>query len=268
MRPSGQSVQADGGSLAASMMDRLRREASSIKGGSAARLGTLQRLEIACDDLLSGEAFKLAKSANVDFNQFHPGRKTLTSVAIGRYIKLRARIDGAEDWPGPNAVTIRRDPGLMQYVRQREIEAFGDRRRSSPRTSKARLVEEVVASISPFDDQSLIREALEEGLAARQSLNSLLAALRRIPGLSIDQLFSGEKYIPPVSVQPPLDNNDRIVLRELLTRLTGGLVLEECNLRYSRNRLKLAVPPSVDLVYPEEFSLLRRLAGWDEPPPA
>lgn len=70
-------------SMAETLMGQLQSEAA--RSGDARRIGTLARLVEACDEILSGEAYKRAKSAKVDPERFNPNFVKLNSQTIHQY---------------------------------------------------------------------------------------------------------------------------------------------------------------------------------------
>jgi len=246
---------------AEAVMNRLLSEAERV--GDPRRLGTLSRLVEACDELLSGEAYRRAKGAQRDPEFFNPNFLRLNSNTIHQYVRLRAYLDGAETtWTGPVATTIRGENDLTTYVRLREAEAKrpGKVRAKRPR---ARKLEEIVGSIQSITDQAVLRQALVDGRKYKRELDIVLATLRRLPDFDVDALKEGK-----ILTSRPYDVGESIIapedaktLRKLLVRFRDNTELAEFGLVYRSGRLKMDMPPGTDLVLPEEMSLLARLAG-------
>lgn len=244
-------------------MERLAAEAK--RSGDARRVGTLSRLIEACDDILSGEAYKRAKAAKLDPESFNPNFVRLKSNVVHRYVLLRKKLEGAASpWNGPVTTTIRAEKDLMTYLalREREAKRPGRPKQKGPR---ARRLDEIVDSIQGISDQAVLREALADGRKWKQDLDILLAALRQLlPHIDIDALRRGkvpatksEGSVGPLGLVP----QDTHLLRKLVARLQDNGFLSDFGLVHRNGRLKMDMAPGLDLVFPEELLLLIRLSG-------
>lgn len=245
------------------LMNRLMSEAERI--GDARRLGTLSRLVEACDDLLSGEAYKKAKAAGRDPEFFNPNFLRLNSNTVHQYVRLRGAIGGSgTSWTGPVATTIRAEKDLMAYLKLRDQEA---KRPGRPRARGRRSpkLDEIVDGLQSITDQAVVRQALADGRLWKRELDILLAALRRLPGIDIDALRKGKAVSCPPTADVPgmVAPGDSKTLRKLLTRLTDEKELRVFGLMFRNGRVKMEDGTGDDLVLPEEMSLLARLAGLD-----
>lgn len=248
---------------AETVMDRLISEAKRI--GDGRRLGTLSRLVEACDDILSGEAYRMAKGAKVDPEFFNPNFVRLNSNAVHQYVRLRARLEGGgTSWTGPVATTIRAEKDLMAYLKLREQ---GVNRPGRPRSRRRRSqkLEEIVDGLQSITEQAILRQALADGRRWKRELDIVLSTLRRLPEVDIDALREGKilSGFPPADGAATLSPEDSATLRKLLARLKDNDGLSEFGLVFRNGRLKMDSAPGTDLLLPEEFSLLRRLSGTE-----
>ena len=255
---------ASGDSITAeSVMERLVLEAQRI--GDARRLGTLSRLVEACDNLLSGEAYRQAKGAKVDPEFFNPNFLKLNSNTVNQYVRLRARLEGSgTSWTGPVATTIRAERDLMAYLKLREHEAKRPGRPGS-RRRRSRKLEEIVDGIDSITDQAVLRQALADGRQWKRELDILVSTLRRLPEIDIDALREGRIVSSGSAAEgsAALAPEYMAMLRKLLSRLKDNHGLSEFGLVFRSGRLKMEYAPGTDLVLPEEISLLERLSGTE-----
>jgi hypothetical protein len=257
--------------LSRDILQRLYDEAAHLPR-SLIRIATVRRLEEACNDIASGRARELAEKAGMDDSPFGPPKRAkLDSKAVHHYVKVRARLDaaagvpgGETEWTGPHHVTIRDDKnGLLAYLRARQAEAVG-LARPRPKATRARDVAEIVAGIESVDDRLLIMDVLEDGYAAMTRYTVLCEALRQIPGIRLEDLLSrgqGPREAPASEVVAPLAADERRVLRRLVDRLTDEPGLVPFGLRYDGRRVRMAMPPTSQLVEKDELDLLRMLSG-------
>jgi hypothetical protein len=245
-------------SVSARQMQRLRADAALL--GDPRRMGTLERLEQACSDLLSGAAMRLAEAHGRDGGRFRMSVRRLNPQAIEDYVRLRQQIEGRSYWSGPVSVTIRSDPDLKAYVKERAREAFGDRRPPKPNSSRRRI-DEIVDRIPSLDDQSRLRVALEDGRQCKRELDLLREAVRKLPAVDPDILLKPGGAESDVTIHAPLSGAERELVKTLLGRIRNNSYLFEMGLVFRNGRLKMDGPPGKDLVLPEELRLLCSLAG-------
>jgi hypothetical protein len=255
---------------AQSLMARLASEAR--RSGDARRIGTLARLVEACDEILSGEAYKRAKTAKLDPELFNPNFVRLKSNIVHQYVLLRKKLEGGNSqWNGPVATTIRAEKELMAYLalREREAERPKRPRYKGPRT---RRLDEIVDRIEGISDQAVVRQALADGRAWKRELDILLAALRQLlPHIDIDALREGKALFTnprEPAVVAGLAPQDEHVLRKLVARVQDAEFLSEFGLVNRNGRLKMDIAPGLDLIFPEELQLLVRLSGAEPAQPA
>jgi len=242
------------------IMERLVQEALQMENHR--RLGTLSRLREACDAILSGNAEKLARNPTANENAafFRQSRPNLSTQMIERYVRMRQRLEGtSSEWTGPVAVTIRKDPDLTGYCRQRISEVVPVRPRRTSIRPRTHQIESAIGAL-PLTDQSLVREALDEGRRSKRELDILHHALRNVPGLDFDAVLRGVAPDPTYHVQEALPAADRQTLKLLLRRITNPTLLRESGLVLRDNRLYVD-HSGEDIVLPEEMALLNRLAG-------
>jgi len=245
-----------------SLMGRLQEEAK--RASDLRRIGTLARLVEACDEILSGEAYKRLKSARQDPEVFNPNLVKLNSRVIEMYVRFRARLDkGKTEWTGPVATTIRGDKDLMAYLKLRDVESKRPGRPKRP-TPRSRRADEIIERIDNIHDQALLREVLAKAREAKRQLDIMVAALRKHPEIDVDALREGE-YSPrkidgPVA-QSAVSVGDTKLIQKLVARFKDNEELDEFDLVYRSGRVKTET--GLDLVYPEEMKLLERLAGLE-----
>jgi hypothetical protein len=244
------------------LMGRLIKEGE--RAADSRRIATLSRLVEACDDLLSGQAYKLAKSAKRNPEFFNPNFFRLNSNAVHQYVRLRAHLDGSRtSWTGPVATTIRADRDLMAYLKMRESEVNRPATRKL-RGSRSGKLEDVVNGLQSITDQAIVRQALADGRAWKRELDILLATLRLVPSIDVDALREGKTMSasePAGTVSNAISSEESRTLKKLLIRLRDDDQLGEFGLRCRNGRVKMASGPGLDLVFPEEMALLARLAG-------
>lgn len=250
---------------AGSLMERLQSEAR--RADDPRRIGTLARLVEACDELLSGGAYSLAKSARHDPERFNPNFVKLNSKLIENYVRLRQRLEGgSSEWTGPVQTTIRKDKDLMTYLRLRAEEQNTPGRKKNP-SPRRRKVDQVVDEIEGIHDQALLRETIAQGREWKTKLDVMLAALRKMPEIDIEALWAGKPQRPRVTgpASPSAIGADEAqLLRKLVKRLQDNAGLEDFQLVFRLGRLKMDGGTGLDLVYPTEMKLLERLAGFGE----
>jgi hypothetical protein len=246
------------------LMDRLQAEAK--RASDERRVGTLSRLVEACDEILSGGAYKRAKSAKQDPEIFNPNFVKLNSRVIEMYVRFRARLDkGAKEWTGPVATTIRGDKDLMTYVKLRDVESNrpGRPKRHTPQSRRA---DEIIDRIDSIHDQALLRDVLAKAREAKRQLDIMVAALRKHPEVDVDALREGQytpRKIDSPQAQSAIGADDTKLIGRLVTRLHDQDLLEDFGLVHRAGRIKMDGGAGLDLVPPEEMRLLERLAGLD-----
>lgn len=246
--------------LAQLLMDRLR--SAATMAGDRRRLGTLARLVEACDEILSGAAYKKAKSAGEDPELFNPQFPKLNARIIEAYVRLRKRTEkGSSEWTGPVGTTIRADRGLMDYVKLRFAE-IGAPNRPKARSNRAHQLDEIVNSVSGITGQAMLRQALAEGRIWKRQFDILSAALRIGPVVDIGRLQNGRLNGIDVS---SLSSREQEILRQFVCRLKDPKTLAEFGLTYHGGRIKMDYAPGSDLVVAEELRLLEKMAGLADP---
>ena len=249
-----------------SLMGRLQAEAK--RASDVRRLGTLARLVEACDEILSGDAYKRAKSAGQDPEVFNPNFVKLNSRVIETYVRFRARLDkGKTEWIGPVATTIRGEKDLMTYLKLRDAESKRPGKPKRP-TPQSRRADEIVDRIDNIHDQALLREILAKAREAKRQLNIMVDALRKHPEIDVDALREGRhspRKIEGPRAQSAIGTDDTKLIQKLVARLRDNDELEEFDLVYRSGRVKMDIGAGLDLIYPEEMRLLERLAGLDGP---
>lgn len=243
----------------ATIMARLKGEAKA--NGSERRLGTLARLEEACDDIVSGRALDLAREHGWDKAYFMQHRR-LVARSVHEYVLMRRYIAPKSVWNGPTKDTIAHDKNLSAYLSARDTEREVARR-PSRRGTKSRAIDDIIAEKLDFNDQAAVRAALEGGRLAKRQFDTLAAFFHKLAGVDLRQLdaFSFEDVAR--SIRGQIGGDDRQVLSKLVERLQNNTVLVEMGLVFRNGRVKMDYAPGTDLVRPEELTVLVRLAGPD-----
>lgn len=244
------------------LMLRLKAEAERAK--DLRRVGTLERLQEACDDILSGKAYAIAKSAKEDSGYFNPNFAKLNSKTIDRYVRLRDKLEkGKSPWKGPVATTIRGDRDLSAYVKLRAAQR-GLPYRRSPRPLQA-AVDQIIDGIADIQDQALLRETVIRGRQWKSQLDLLLKTLRQIPAIDIDAVAAGRAdraVAPGSSSSAALGLEGARVLRELVIRLKDNDFLEDFELIYRSGGVRMDGGTGLELIAADELRLLEQLAGF------
>ncbi|MBP0438055.1 hypothetical protein [Tianweitania sediminis] len=244
------------------VMEKLEADA----GGNRTRLGTLARVVVACDDMVSGEAHKLAKKAKMHGAKFDPQFVKINSRTVHAYVKLRAHLDGPKtEWVGPWDTVIRADKDLKAYVDLRHQELVeGQPAKPKSRGARSVEVERIVDGIESLTDRQTLRFALADARKWKRDYDILAATLSRMPALNVEELLKGNASPTAVagSASPGvLTPEEMRTLRKLVARLRDDRVLADFELMHASGAVKMDGPPGLDLVYPEEIGLLARLSG-------
>lgn len=243
------------------IMERLRQKAD-LMSRPQSRHATLDRLEEACDAIVSGEAAKSAERAGLDALPFKIRPPKLNSESVARYVRVRRRLDGDHVWTGPTASFIRSDPGLKEYLTAREIEACGGRAKAKRRISK-RSIDEILSGIADpndrlaaFDDRARLQHEIE-------GLRIAVKAIEDFSGLDIDQLISAKTdgRIHLAEVSTPLPDRDRLTISRLVNRLSNTSELAPFGLMTDGQRVRMSFGPKTVLIKKEELEVLRQQAG-------
>lgn len=245
------------------IMERMR-SAAQQSARSAVRLGTLVRIETACDDIASGDAIKFAQRAKMDALPFKSTPPRINSLTVDHYVKVRRRIDGAVDWPGPTASTIRSDTDLMNYLAARQAEIRGPIR-PRKRSPRARRIVDILSDIKTMEDRAIIMEALEDGYAATTRYQIAKAMVRELAGVNLDDMLkksegSPNQYPSRIEVSGPLPTKSRQTIKRLLARFYDDQWTKRFGLVFDGKRVKLAFPPGSTLIEMEEIEVLNDLA--------
>lgn len=243
------------------IISRMRSDAASRGRYSNVRMGTIDRLEVACDDILSGRAFVLADTHGYVHNPFPNTRPMLSYALVEKYVIMRQRLalpDRAQ-WTGPKAVVIGRDADLRAYVDARRLEAAGTKSRRA-RGNAAREVEEIIAKL-PIEDRYLVRNAIEQGRAWKMELDVARQAVKLLQPVPIENLNPSTTRVEEASSTNFLAAGDTELLRNLLLRFKNADYLDPFGLVYSGGIVKMAFSPSRVLIEKNEMEVVARLAG-------
>lgn len=244
-----------------SIILRLRTDAATRGRYSNVRMGTIDRLEIACDDILSGKAYELADTHGYVQNPFPNARPMLSYILVEKYVNMRQRLalpDRAQ-WTGPKAGVIGRDADLRAYVDARRVEAAGKKPRRV-RGNAARAVEEVLAKL-PIEERYLVRSAIEQGRAWKMELDVARQAVKLLQPVSIESLNPTATHMGEASSTAFLSAGDTELLRDFLLRFKNPDYVDPFGLVYSGGNVKMAFPPSRVLIEKSEMEVIARLAG-------
>ena len=106
-------------------------------------------LAIACNDILSGEAHRLAEKSGIVDMHLRQVPSRLSPALVEDYVRMRNRLErGAKkSWTGPTAAVIRRDSGMWAYLEERLAEASTSkiRRRKAPTPNLETILHRLIA---------------------------------------------------------------------------------------------------------------------------
>lgn len=239
---------------------RLRTDAATRGRYSEVRIGTIDRLEVACNDILSGKAFELAEVHGYVQNHFPKVRPLLSYVLVEKYVNMRQRLalpDRAQ-WTGPKAGVIGRDADLKAYVDARRFEAAGNKP-SRVRGNAARALEDCIAKL-PFEERYLVRSAIEQGRAWKMELDVARQAAKLLQPVAIENLNPATTRVGASSTGF-LAAGDTELLRDFILRFKNADYLDPFGLVYSGGHVKMPFPPSRVLIEKSEMEVIARLAG-------
>jgi hypothetical protein len=183
---------------------------------------TLERIKAACDYLDSN-------------------RMKISPATVERYCLDR-------DWDGPKAQSIRNSKDvLMRYLQLRQS---GQKHRERP----AKSAEPEIADESLRAYVQLLKEERDQAVADRTRIQ---AGLRKIPGISVDDLIRGTLSAPgadtaPVAAQAPAE------LVKVIAVLFDAERLRACGLELAKGRLRQATTKTV-LLEKTELEVLEKL---------
>jgi hypothetical protein len=242
------------------IMDRLRKEALTLGRYSKVRISTLDRLKVACDDILSGAAFKMAEKHGYADNAFPDQRPQLSYSLIEKYVRMRQRISPEEraKWTGPTASVISRDSDLKAYVDARRSEASAHKRRRI-RSNLAQELEEIIGKI-PIDSRYVVRGAIEQGRAWKNELDIARQAIKLMEPVPIERLTASQTANNFEGPTEFLAAPDAEIIRQLVRRLKTTDYLEPLGLAYSGGCVSTSFKPHRILVDKDEMLVLERLA--------
>ncbi len=243
------------------ILERLRDDAQK-RERSSARLGSIERLAMACNAIESGEAAQIVPALR--------GNGPINPSNIEKYVKAKFRT-GARDWTGPTRVFIAQDLDLKAYVAAREderVKPLNTRKRPSQRQKD---IEDALAQL-PIEIRQILRHDLEEGYQTRRRLDVLSKGLRSEFGVDVDALLRGgagnsrgqdtlSAPQPSAPLASPLTDHDTGVLKAMVGRLQNSEEMKRAGLEFDGRRLRISSGPLTTIVRPEEMALLRRLAG-------
>ncbi|KQY03699.1 hypothetical protein ASE23_12950 [Rhizobium sp. Root73] len=243
----------------ASYMKKMRDDAANDTTGK--RRVTLDHLEIACQDIISGKAFQMAQKGQFDTKRFRPSRKILVAEDVHAYVEMRARMEGVEtQWKGPKAGTIRHDKDMLNYLEALVVERYGSRQKT--KNSPSTVVDEIIDKLSP-SDQLEVRKALEYGKQAARELNVARELLRKMTGIDLNSVKK-ETTIEELLGRIPtsIPEHQEKIIHQLLKRLTNTNFLAEMGLIYRAGRVKMDYGSGTELVTPDEMSTLSKLGKF------
>jgi hypothetical protein len=260
--------------LLSSMMLKGLRESANKLARPAERHATLDRLVEACDAIAGGEAHATLMKANSDAEIHFRRRPTLVKPPrVEEYVYARRVIDVTAKrpsaWTGPIATTIRKDAGLLEYVRAREQEQIA--------TVPGKVTPSVDQTLDMVEDMALraqLRFILAKARRAEQDLRRLKEGMRKLrPTIDLEQLMAGHistdrQGLPAQPLIPAVlgDSPDReAILLQALTAVmklsTPGL-LSKCGLELSVEFGNVVERKTrFELITADELSALRSVTG-------
>lgn len=233
-------------------------EAAKRSPRGEARLETLYRLKTACDDIASGCAADVARRAGDDPGLFPKSMPWINPRKVYQYIKLRRRLEGEANWPGPHETTLK-NTDLKQYLDARNIEARG-LSRLPPKQSRKRKISEIVSRITPPTDRYSVLAALEEAGVATDRFRIAREMIKQLKGIDLDAMVDAGTP-PQDDARTELSTGQRQVLVMLIRQLTDQSALSEFGLFYDGSRVKMQGGTGATLVSKSAIDLLRALAG-------
>lgn len=243
--------------------EKLNRNAEGDSTGL--RKLTLERFFRACDDIMSGEAYRMALSlhGSVDPKPFR-GRK-LNATSVGRYVRMRSDMCRSEgklknEWTGPVRETIAGDADLRAYIDARNVA-----REQIASTKTPEDIQTVLDRVVDPGDRRTLRAKvnelweLKDQVKRLKSRNDMLVyQFKQLAGVDFQDFVDGKTGPAPFAVHSA--NGHEANVRNLLKRLTDNLFLTTFGLVYRNNRIKMEYGDEADLIYPEEIEALRAMA--------
>ncbi len=259
--------------LSSRILERLRSEAdASVRPKQ--RNATLDRLVEACNDITSGKALAIIKRGLPDVEvNFRRQPVKLIPIRIQEYVEARLAIDvtariARSEWTGPRDLTIRKDPGLYEYVQIRAQEQLA--------ANPGKLVEKVDRTLDQVEDLALrskLRFVLAHARQESNDLRRLKAAMRKMrPTIDVDAIIKG---IIPVDSSPsasnsgavpalpsPADDQNSVHAVTAVLKLQNSKFLSKCGLEYSPEFGNVFESKTrFELITNEELVALRKLTG-------
>jgi hypothetical protein len=234
------------------IMEGLRAEGLMDRMGK--RTQTVNRLELACNAILSGEARRLAHKNKVIPNPF-AGDK-LNSETIHKYVKLMK-------WEGPVSATIRKSPAMQAYIAERRKPLKSEPKRG--RGENTRRIDRIIDAIEDPSDQSFMRFEFEKARDASFRIDLAAFICKRVAGIDIKAVPRGTKWKDVLNMAGSgLSLPDQEIVRRFYRRLTDTAFLNEFDLIFEAGRVYSTYGAGSDLLFPEEIELFGRLGGVDD----
>lgn len=225
------------------ILARLRQDAD-LGARPKERNATLDRLVLACNDIAGGRARSIIKEGFPDAEAFFRRSPVyIKPPRIEEYVLARRALDVRARrtpslWTGPMSTTIRKDTGLLDYVRTREQEQAA--------VTPNKVVQSIDHMLDKVDDLALrteLRIVLARAQRDQHDLRRLKDGMRRLrPTIDVDGLIRGPTNGPfpaAASQAPTLPAPDQASDRMLLTamafiqKITDSKFLAKFGLEYS-----------------------------------
>lgn len=242
---------------------RLFRDAEGDVTGLRQR--TLQRFFQACDDIVTGEAFRMASRVPGVFDPKPFRARKLTATCVGKYIQMRAALCRAEskisknEWTGPVRETIAGDRDLRDYIAARN---YGLEQLANAKVPLD--IEIVIDRVTDPGDRRMLRAMMNELSEVKDKArrfkvrnDMLLHQFKLLTGVDFTDFVDGKAGPAPFAVHKAGGNG--AILKRLLERITDNLFLEPFGLTFRNNRVKAYLGDESDLIYPEEMDALKSI---------
>lgn len=260
-------------SLAARIMARLR-DTADRQARPKERNGTLDRLVEACNDIADGKARAIIKEGlpEAEVNYRRP-LVLIKPPRVEEYVLARRALDVRarripSPWTGPTATTIRKDAGLLEYVRVREQEQAA--------VVPGKVKQSVDQTLDRIEDMALrteLRFLLSHARQAEHDLRRLKEGMRKLrPTIDVESLISGrgtgkmpeleQSGIGALPVHHKSGGDNLAHAFTAVLKLTNQRLLSKCGLEFSEEFGNVVERKTrFELITADELAALRAITG-------